>query len=286
MYQPKLFIGIGKDNHFFTLRESYEHWFKGAGGKPCVEIRSLHHFNLSQDPNEAIAKATEAAGRMGLPLHTTAAEITEQLAEIKRRTAEQVAEAAAREERWKAEREEREAANLKRWHEQIAEGFFPQCFRNVAAAKVVDRWGWSTDEDGIIYLGAIADAEIGYLNWLMDKGEAGEFEAGSLIALVAAYALEHCTTQRLPRPDKDKHTGEIGKRQTFKVTVIRAFEFNGFYGMTHFVTMVAEDGCCLMSKGAFKAEVGDKLVIKATVKAHDEYKGQAQTVVQRVKVEA
>ena len=44
-------------------------------------------------------------------------------------------------------------------------------------------------------------------------------------------------------------------------------------------------GACLVSKsGAFYAEEGEELKIKATVKEHAEYLGQAQTVVQRIAV--
>ena len=281
MFQPHLFIGIGQNNHYFTLRESYLHHYKGAAGTPCTELRSFHHFNLSQNPDEAIAKATEAAERMGLPLHTTRAQITAQLEEIKRATAAEAKAAQDREAQWKAEREEREAANLARWHEQIAEGFFPDCFRNVTVTQSVpNRWHQEFGET--IELGAIRDAGVGYLNWLMDKMEAGEFEPDSLIALVAQKALETCHHLRLPRPDPDRHTGVVGKRETFEVTITRVFRFEGFYGVTHFVTMVDKTGCCLLSKGKFNAEVGEMMKIKATVKEHDHYKGQAQTVVQRV----
>ena len=55
-------------------------------------------------------------------------------------------------------------------------------------------------------------------------------------------------------------------------------------GRTHIVIMRDDSGACVVSKGAFYAEVGEKLTIKATVKEHDEYKGQAQTRVMRVKI--
>jgi hypothetical protein len=50
------------------------------------------------------------------------------------------------------------------------------------------------------------------------------------------------------------------------------------------VTMATPERACLLAKGKFNAQVGEKLKIKATVKRHDEYKGQPQTVVNRVKV--
>lgn len=263
MFQPYLFIGIGQKSCFFTLREIYVHHFIGAGGKQCIEYRSFHHFNLSQDPDEAIAKATEAAERLGLPLKTTRAEITEQLNEIKRATANELAEREEREKRWAAEKLERDAEWLEEQKALIVDGRFPKCFRQ---------------NGGELF----TVAGIGYLNWVMDKAD--EFEPGSLLAMVANKVLELHADLRLPRPDKVKVIGEPGKRDTFEVTVTRVFDFAGFYGVTYFVTMVTPDGCCLLSKGRFCAEVGEKLKIKATVKEHGEYKGQAQTVVQRVAI--
>jgi len=54
----------------------------------------------------------------------------------------------------------------------------------------------------------------------------------------------------------------------------------------YIISMVDDEtGACIISKStSFSAETGDKLTFKATVKAHDDYKGQAQTVVQRIKV--
>lgn len=262
MFQPSLFIGIGEKSCYFTLRERYLHeqWI---GGRCEKEIRSFHHFNLSQDPDEAIAKATEAAERLGLPLNTTRAEITEQLNAIKRATADELKERQEREIRWEAERAEREAKWMEEQKALIVDGRFPTCFRNHGGEPFIA-------------------AGIGYLNWVMDKAD--EFKPGSLLAMVANKVLELHADLRLPCPDKTKVIGEPGKRQTFEVTVIRTFDFTGIYGTTYFVTMVTPDGCCLLSKGRFNAEVGEKLTIKATVKEHDEYKGQAQTVVQRVAV--
>jgi hypothetical protein len=250
-------------------------------------VRSFHHFNLSQDPDEAIAKATEAAGRMGMPLLTTRAEITEKLAAIQRATADEMREREEREKRWREEREAVNAAHMQRWLQQIEEGCFPDCFRNCGDAT--GKWietplpnGYTTEN----HWRTFESAEVGYLNWLMDGAEGAKFEPDSLLAITAARVLQTCQHLRLPRPDAHKVTGEVGKRQVFEVTVTRVFEFSGIYGITYFVTMVTPDGCCLLSKGRFKSEVGDKLKIKATVKEHDDYKGQAQTVVQRVVVEA
>jgi len=74
MFKPSLFIDIGADNHFYTLRETYLHTTyvrPGEMGNAIVngvyqgtiaeEVRSFHHFNLSQNPEDAIAKAKSFA---------------------------------------------------------------------------------------------------------------------------------------------------------------------------------------------------------------------------------
>lgn len=281
-FSPTLFIGIGKDNHFFTLRETYLHEHT-VGGRTEYEVRSFHHFNLSQDADEAIAKATAAAEHLGLPLNTSRTELVEQLNEIKRATAEELRQREEREAQWAAEREATQAAHLERWHEQIRNGYFPDCFRNCGNAT--GKWreyllpnGFTTS----VKERPFESADISYLNWLMDKNDAGEFEQGSLVAMTAARVAELCADKRLPKPDPKRHSGQVGTRSEFSVTVVRVFVYDGYYGPSHFVTMVTDDGCCLMSMGAFKPKVGERLRIKATIKKHDEYRGQAQTVVQRV----
>lgn len=282
-FQPNLFIGIGKDNHFFTLRETFLKELKNARGAVYHEVWSFHHFNLSQDADEAIAKATEVAERMGMPLRTSRAEITEQLDAIKRSTEQELREREERIARQQQEWEDTQAAHLARWHQQIRSGCFPDCFRNCGDAQ--GKWveyrlpsGFTTT----VHERPFENASTSYLNWLMDKHDAGAFEQGSLIAMTAARVAELCADKRFPKADPKRHCGTIGKRQEFDVTIVREFYFDGAYGRSYFVTMITDDGCCLLSKGRFTAKVGDHLRIKATIKDHDKYKGQAQTVVQRI----
>jgi hypothetical protein len=95
-------------------------------------------------------------------------------------------------------------------------------------------------------------------------------------------------TQQAQNRINSKHVGVVGKRQEWSVRVERTAgyfrpSFAG-YGQdyVHIITMRDEAGNALVSKGSFSAERGAQLVIKATVKAHDEYQGEKQTIVQRV----
>lgn len=280
-FTPQLYIDIGATGAYFTLRETYLHtrYIRGGGdmggavlngvyqGSVETEVRSFHHFNLSQNADEAFAKATAASEAMGMELTTTRESMAEQMRVIKRATAEQLAErerfAAKLHAEWEAER----AARMQEKLDKLAQGVFP--------------FGPHKDEK-------FEDASIGYLDWMMRKVE--DFEEGSLVRLTAEAVLARCSHLMLPTPDAELTVGEPGKRLQFTVTVVKSVHYdrtawNG-YGVerVYVTTMVDASGACLVCfSGAFAPYVGDKLTIKATVKEHSEYKGQAQTIVQRVK---
>jgi hypothetical protein len=131
---------------------------------------------------------------------------------------------------------------------------------------------------------------------------------GGFVADVIAKALEGRYTDRaieavervvadLERREfnrlNSKHFGEVGKRYpSLKVTVERVSRFDRpcfaapWRSETVFiVTMRDAEGNALVSKSvSFSPEKGQLLTIAATVKAHDRYQGEAQTIVQRIKV--
>lgn len=266
MFQPKLFIGIGATNAYYTLRETYLHevHIPGEG-----EERSFHHYNLSQDADEAIAKATEASREMGIPFECTKEDIEQEMRDIKRADAEEMerrrAAYEAQQKEWEAER----AIWKTRQFETINAGF-------VSFGKYAGE--------------AIETLPRGYLDWLVTK--LPEFDEGSLLRELATVVRDHFAAYLPPKADPNKHIGEVGERLTLNVDVTRVSKYERPHAVAHWkmetvyiITMVTDDGACLVSKStSFYAHEGDKLHIKATVKAHDDYKGQAQTVVQRIKI--
>ncbi len=271
-FVPELFIGIGETNAFFTLRETYLHeqWVGGAGGYLSREVRSFHHCNLSQDADAAVAKAEDYAERLCLKLNTNAEALKSERREIERATAEQLK---AREDRLTQERAEYEAWRATQESErraQIEEGIIP-----------FGRFSGKT----------FREVPRGYINWLMDKAEEGEFEAGSLMGLIGLTAIRLCPDLRLPKPIRDLYIGTEGRREVFEAVVIRVYDFtrpgfgwNARPETCYITTLVTAEGACLITfSAAFAPAEGDTVKIKATVKKHDEYKGQAQTVLQRVK---
>lgn len=87
--------------------------------------------------------------------------------------------------------------------------------------------------------------------------------------------------------------GKVGERLERKVTCTRIASYDrpsygtGRMETVWIVTMRDDAGNSIVSKTPnFRAEVGEVLTIRATVKEHAEYKGEKQTVVQRVMVRA
>jgi hypothetical protein len=129
--------------------------------------------------------------------------------------------------------------------------------------------------------------EFGFVKDVMTRGLAGGFMSDR--ALAAVIKVVEDQEQRAVRRANSKHTGTVGKRQKFTATVVRvsSYERQRFGGYSNevvwIISMSDEEGNTLVSKSpAFHAEKGEKLTFKATVKAHDEYQGERQTVIQRV----
>jgi hypothetical protein len=124
------------------------------------------------------------------------------------------------------------------------------------------------------------------------------------VAASAVSAYDRHISQKAEAANKviSKHFGVVGERINFlKVTVLRITSFDGFYGTSYASTLLTEDGNVAVWLGsspiqshvesvkadgtvtytAGTANVGDKVVISATVKAHDNYKGACQTKLSR-----
>lgn len=270
-YTPHLFIGIGETSAFFTLRETYLHeeWVGGQGGYMNREVRSFHHFNLSQDAAEAVAKAQVHAETLGLEMTSTVDSLQTEMRDIRRATAEElVARERAREAQaalWAAERAERAAERL------------------------------SILQDGLVSFGAhsgkrFEQLDPSYIGWVVDNIE--NFEADSLLRAMAEVILSKFAHLIPRKPDPELLLGTEGLRRDFEVEVLRVFKFlrpkfsaHWLTETVYIVTMISKEGACVVSKGtSFAAEVGETFRMKATIKGHDSYNGQAQTIVQRIKV--
>lgn len=257
-----LTIGIGQFSHFFTLRLCYMKpiHIRGEGpmggaivngvyqGTVEWEWTSEHMFNLSQSYDEAYAKAHAYAEQHGYSLeaHGTAGE---QLASIHRRDREQIA------------------------HD------------NLMAAQERDQWlfTWTDVASPVFHGGKYAGKSIydvvefdrDYIEWYAAQGE-------SLLQLRCQVLLE-----RLPAPEKREsaHVGTEGDRLTLTLTVVMKRHIEGMYGVSTMYKMVDADGNVFVtfySGVKFRADQGETVTVKATVKGHDEYRDEKQTKLTRI----
>ena len=114
---------------------------------------------------------------------------------------------------------------------------------------------------------------------------------GILVSAIAAHDRFLADEVRAEREAVAKAAsewvGEVKKRQDFVVECERIIRIDGYYGVTGLHILRDESGNAIKwfaSEGAAWLEEGDKAVLKATVKAHEEYEGEQQTVVTRAKV--
>lgn len=105
---------------------------------------------------------------------------------------------------------------------------------------------------------------------------------GYAAALSVAYARAMDEIrERATRPES-KHVGEIGQRLVFAATVHKIVAMESQFGTTHLHIMSDADGNDLKWFGSSTlGEEGATVTFKGTVKAHDDYKGRAQTVISR-----
>jgi hypothetical protein len=99
-------------------------------------------------------------------------------------------------------------------------------------------------------------------------------------------------TGQLPDADLNGKTrppsewqGVVGQRAEFTLTVIHVAEYDTQFGLMHLT--VADDpagNTFVWRSGNTLGDVGETVRVKASVKAHDEFRGRKQTVITRAKV--
>jgi hypothetical protein len=126
----------------------------------------------------------------------------------------------------------------------------------------------------LVKYGSISDPQTGLVRKLM----ADIAERPARDAAYAAKIAEQAATSR--------HVGTVGQRQTFDLTVERIFEGESHFGRYCILNCKDQAGNVVVYKGGsdLGLEQGDRATVTATVKAHGDYKGIAQTIVSRPKV--
>lgn len=273
-FVPTLSIGVGEDACFFTMRESHLVYIPSPGPygnstvngvyQGTIKVSSHHLFNLSQNPAEAYEKALAYAGQVGMVLTTPRDRLADDLNEIIRSKARS--------------HEEKESADLAKIAERAAADAAWAARRLMEQNDLLNanRMPVGTQAGELI-----VNADVGFLNWIVSK--AAGWEVGCVMHALAEKLVADFPELLFAKVTSQDYIGVVGKRMDITGQVTRIISFDGDWGMVYYVTIVTSNGECVLTKGGWNEKVGARVTIKATVKAHDGYKGQNQTVVNRVK---
>lgn len=259
------YIGTGADTKMYTLRHQFEekiaYMVSEGQYESAIVMRDFYLHNLSTDAKKAVEKAQAQGYDCAEPQFT--------LEEIQRREAGE-----AQAERDLAEERFRTTQQMKLDEEilLIQEHRFP-FGRNIGSPlkKLVEEKG----EGWAAY-------------WMKD----GRTEDTTATVTLLGKVLESLYPEVaeitfLDKSGNGQYFGKIGVRQKLiNVRCVEYFSFEGFYGYVNVIKFLTDSGELLMYMGAadIDCEVGERLVVSFGIKSQEVYKGDYQTVVQRVKV--
>lgn len=121
----------------------------------------------------------------------------------------------------------------------------------------------------------------------LDKGWFGQRVLGFIAALPHGYAKRPVAATTAAAQPVYRHVGVEGQRMKtpMKLTVMRTMTFDTMYGPSVLTILRDEDGNTLKSFGKMPRELreeGDTAPVTFFVKAHGEYKGMPETIINRV----
>jgi hypothetical protein len=113
--------------------------------------------------------------------------------------------------------------------------------------------------------------------------------AGIVASVVPAYQRAMGQERERASRPVSTHVGTVGKRETWFATLERIFSFDTDYGALHVHKFRTAEGAILVWKTGSvllgDAAIGQEHTVTGSVKKHDEYKGEAQTILTRCSVE-
>lgn len=129
----------------------------------------------------------------------------------------------------------------------------------------------------------------GFIKDVVGRGIEGAFISDK--ALIAVTNAIDSIERTIRMRENSRHVGTVGKRETFTVRVDRINSFSrpsfaGYGNETVWIVTLRDvnDNAIVVKSTAFCPDKGAQLTIKATVKEHNVYRDEQQTIVQRVKV--
>jgi hypothetical protein len=169
----------------------------------------------------------------------------------------------------------------------------PQGARHYKKCHGKDLEHW--DEDGDTAAKAIQwaldqkpDSEyIHNLHAIVDLGAVTYRTVGYAASIVACYQRDARKAEARAAKPESNHVGEVKERRHFTVTVEAIHYFEGNWGPTTLFRMRDKEGNLIVwfASGEPHMLKDQTYTLKATIKAHDEFKGAKQTVITRAVVE-
>ena len=127
---------------------------------------------------------------------------------------------------------------------------------------------------------------------IIQNGTVGTRHAGFAASIMPYYSRaigqEQERVDYKARAAASNHIGSVKQRLTFKATVERRTSFEGRFGLTYIYKFRTTDGDAVTWFASREQDIakGDAVTVTGTVKKHDDYKGEAQTVMTRCKIAA
>lgn len=253
----RYYISSGEKNMMYTLRRRFDEWVSMSSSDSVMITRDNYVRNLSIDANKAIEKAKLFIKDGAILLSNS--DNLEDLEEIRRRESEEI----------KKERERREAQY------EIERESRNNNYQNTIIYEQKMPFG--------VHCGKIINTlPKGYLLfWIEFDNEDDDV----VIDCLQKYIISHFPElANIPKPNGN-YIGNPKERMKFTATLVASFGFDGYYGWVNIAKFVTETGESLTYMGGndIDLDIGDKMTFKATIKKHEEYKGEASTYINRIK---
>jgi uncharacterized protein (DUF3820 family) len=134
----------------------------------------------------------------------------------------------------------------------------------------------------------VINFDYDYAVWFAG-GDAKDVEAGREPTLQMLFLRTLLSHRPPPLSLPSYHVGKVGERISRTVEVAMKKVVNGFYGESLLLKFKDEEGNVLMtfysgnSSDIWDLDLREKVVLTGTVKEHDEYNGEKQTKLTRIK---
>lgn len=264
----KYYIGSGLKHMMFTLRaqwtqvvpsKSVDHLFPGTVAIP----RDQYVTNLSTDAEQAKVAAIKWAKKNNIAVGSIDLSVDFTLDEIQRRTR---LEKAAEEEALEKERAERAGAKEAAQISDVLAGIFP--FGKKRGQRFEDVW----------------KEDVEYVHYWLER----EYESSDYSVAIALTKVLRAMFKRRPKA-LNEHFGSPGEKHlSVPLTLVRLSGFGGHYGWVNIYTFHDAAGRALVYRGGKELDLadGDQVKVNFKIKAHDEYRGNAQTLIYYLKIVA